>query len=314
MKIYDAKNIPIQTIVEHLGGTFSHKGKAGEMWFYSPLRPTEKTASFRINEHTNKWYDFGHVAASHNIKTVAIGAGGDVIDLWCDCHFTDRREGVKAALKALEQFVYFVNSGMVYVRTNKTPDPSEPVQPRFQLLKLHEQIFYPQLKDELARRLIAKETAAPYLRQAFIQDTKNLTRKMNGFAWFNDKGGYEISIPNPKRGSNFKTAIAPKSITTIEGKDNTRAAIFESMWDFLTHLQMEKTFIPDCTTYILNSASLAFEAANATINRKDTIKTVTLFMQNDTAGINAMHQITAALEPHQFEIELKSFCIKITKT
>lgn len=307
MKIIDAKNIALQAVVEQLGGTFSHKGRTGELWFYSPLRPTEKTASFRINEITNKWFDFGHAAPAYTSKSGAIGAGGDIIDLWCDCHFIDRREGVKQALKGLEKFANFVSSGMISSHAHTKHEPVEPAEPRFKILKLHEEIFYPQLKDELARRKISKETAAPYLRQAFIKDTKNPTRKINGFAWHSDKGGLEISIRNHNTGRSFKTVIGPKAITTVQGLNTQKVDIFESVFDFLVHLQMHQTTRPDCLTYIMNSALLTSQIVNKLISQSDTIQTIHLFMQNDPAGQKALNQITSELEPYPFTIGVKDF-------
>jgi hypothetical protein len=298
-----AKEISIEVVTEALGGVFSHKGRANEFWYFSPFRPSEKTASFRINKSTNRWYDFGHTKPSYSAGKAGIGSGGDAMDLWCDVNFIDRRTGMKEALRYLEKFASHSSTDFMFAKTERPKELLQQPEPsRFKIIKLHDNIFYPQLKDELARRCISAKTAASYLKQVFLQDAENPDRKINGFAWANDKGGYEVSIPNLQKGSNFKTAIAPKAITTVEGEDLSKAAVFESMWDFLTHLEMQKLTVPHCLTYVMNSTKMVSELIETVIAQKDTLKTAILYSQNDTAGTNAMHEIAAALEPHGFEI------------
>ena len=67
MNIKDAKQI---RIVEYLRiiGYSPVNVKGHQYWYLSPFRD-EKTASFKVNDAINEWYDFG------------ISAGGDLIDL-----------------------------------------------------------------------------------------------------------------------------------------------------------------------------------------------------------------------------------------
>jgi hypothetical protein len=103
--ITQAKSIPLQKLVEHLGGRYSHPDRKGDHWYFSPLRPEEKTASFKINEKRNTWHDFG---LSNTFAHQNQGSGGDIVDLWRDYNFLDRRLGIPQALQGLEQLGQFV--------------------------------------------------------------------------------------------------------------------------------------------------------------------------------------------------------------
>lgn len=293
MKIDDAKAIPLSLVVETLGARFARKGRRGELWYHSPFRPDERTASFKIDEITNRWHDFGLTNDSRK-------SGGDIIDLWCDYHNIDRKSGVKDALTDLERFSNSVKSSfskntLQVTRLKKEHQPS-PTEPRFKILKLHNGLYFDSIKAEVARRKISLPLAAKYLKQVYLSDADKPDRKLNGFAFKNDKGGYEISIPNPHTGKSFKTSTTPKWFTTIPGKDESVACVFEGFWDFLTWMEMEKAVVPPNTAYVLNSVSFAGQFAQKILEEAGTLKTVKLYMDNDNSGRLAAIQIAEALE------------------
>lgn len=275
MRITEAKEIPLEIVVIAFGGTYSHtKGK--DMWFKSPLRPNERTASFKIDLSRNRWHDFGHAGGQ--------GAGGDILDLWCELHNLDRKTGIKQALEGLNIFhANPIQGNKAQILLPRRPITQEAEQPRFEIIKLSDRIFYPSLIAEINRRKIPMALADRYLKQAFIRDNKFPNRKLNGIAFANDKGGYEISIPNPKRGKSFKTSLIAKAPTTIEGADNTQAAIFEGFWDFLSWLAMTGQQQPDCLVYVLHSVSFVPMGLQQVIKER-TIQTVLCFFDNDMAG------------------------------
>lgn len=271
MRIIEAKQIPLETIVTALGGTYTHtRGKA--VWFKSPFRPGERTASFKVDLMSKRWHDFGHAGGQ--------GAGGDIIDLWCEAHNLDRRKDVKQALEGLSQF----QGNPIYINKQEITQPQVKEQPRFEIIKLHDRIKYQSLLNEINRRRIPLDLANRYLKQAWIRDNKYPSRKLNGFAFKNDeKYGWEISIPNPQKGKSFKTSISGKAPTTFMTGDQSRAEIFEGFWDFLSWLAMNNRIEPDCITYVLNSISFVSSIANKIIAGKN-IKTVIEFLDNDAAG------------------------------
>lgn len=294
MKISDAKEIPIQRLVEALGGRYSKSTKKGILWYHSPFRPDERTASFQIDEVKNRWHDFGLVSQSGS-------AGGDIIDLWCDYHHQDRKSGVKAALDGLSQF------GSVSNSMRSTPEktafkaiPKRQIiateEPRFKILKLHNGLFFDGIKEEVARRRISLPLASKYLKQVYLQDTENPDRKLNGFAFKNDKDGWEISIPNPATNKAFKTSTTPKWFTTIEGLDNSTICVFEGFWDFLTWMEMQKATIPPNKVYVLNSVSFTAYLVELLQANQSEIETIKLYSDNDDAGKQAAMIITEALD------------------
>lgn len=294
MKIADAKLIPVALLTEKLGGRYSHTDRKGDLWFFSPFRPDEKTASFKINEKLNKWHDFG---MSRTFAHQNQGSGGDITDLWCDYHFKDRRLGLPDALQALEQLSRFAGRGDGLQHQQRQEKPTVQNQtPRYKILKIADRITFPGLKDELQRRRISLKLANLYLKQGYILDIET-GKKYNGFLFENDKGGHEVSIPNPQRGECFKTCIDQKASTRILVSDEKNSAdVFEGFWDFLSWLEFKGILQPQNHSYILNSTSMVGEVCNKLIAFKETVKYVFLFMDNDEAGYQATHAIAEKLE------------------
>ncbi|WP_118976729.1 toprim domain-containing protein [Taibaiella koreensis] len=303
MNIEQANQIPIHRIVEYIGGTYSRKGRNGELWYFSPFRPEERTASFKVDERKNRWHDFGHVSASGV-------SGGDVIALWCEYYNLNRKVDAKEVLQALKGFSNVPD--LPAMRKEKkqqfrqqVDDATQIEEPRFKIIKLHQKIFFPALLEELSRRHITPAIANLYLKQVFLSDVENPDRKLNGFAFANYKGGYEISIPNLSTGKSFKTSTRPKTYTLIEGQDNGRAAIFEGFWDFLSDLEMQKITVPKCDTYILNSVSFWHEVAEEITKKESAVSSVLLYMDNDKAGDMATNNFAFEFAKHDILVGCK---------
>ncbi|OJW12508.1 toprim domain-containing protein [Mucilaginibacter sp. 44-25] len=296
MQINEAKNIPVEVLAEKLGARYSHTDRQGDKWYYSPFRPDEKTASFKINAKKNSWHDFG---ISNTFAHQKQSNGGDILDLWCDYHFKDRRFGIKEALEAVKSLV----SSSIKDDTDNTrllrakPANIKPTEPRYKIVDIDDRIYVQGLKEELSRRRIDLKLASLYLNQGRILD-KESGKKYTGFLFENDRHGYEVSIPNPKSGSSFKTCIGQKASTRILTiKEDTNAAdVFEGFWDFLTLLQLKGRMHPTNHSYILNSTSLVGEACEKIKAFEGQVKYVFLFMDNDEAGFLATHAIAANLE------------------
>lgn len=292
MNIQQAKRIPLKCLVEKLGGKFCHKDTHGSLWYFSPFRPDERTASFKIDEKTNKWHDFARINK--------VDAHGDIIDLWTDYHNLPRRDGasIKQALRSLKEILSHDTDTFLNIK-QRQQNASKTL--RYKLLKQPGKIWIDSLKKELARRNLSLAVVQGYLKQACIEDDKT-KKRYYGFALRNDKGGYEISIPNPYKQECFKTVVSPKAITTIRGGDDFNAYVFEGFWDALTWLAMNKDNLKIGTLYILNSTSLTTDLANQLIQSKNTVKHIFLFMDNDNAGLKAETTLLDRLEPYNFTI------------
>ncbi len=289
MNIKQAKQIPIQTIVQHLGGGESAQ-KGNEVWYYSPFRPDEKTPSFKVNLKLNTWYDFG------------CGKGGSTLDLWLDFKGLSRMDGqsIKKALAELETFSED-NQNSLTAFCEKPERKTKPTTARFTLIKNPSRIWLPSLKEELTNRGISYSLASKYLKQAYFRDNES-GKTLNGFAFKNDSEGWELSVPNPQRGSNFKTVIGKKAPTTFQNNLSNSVLVFEGFWDFLSFLEMSDISIPNCEFTILNSLSFVQQTAQNFIQRKNQVSKVLLFLDNDLAGENGTNLFAEILEPHGFTI------------
>jgi hypothetical protein len=300
MNIQQAKLIPLERVVQHLGGRFSHKGSVThETWWYSPFRPEEKTASFKIDQKTNKWHDFA--------RTEKRDAHGDILDLWADYHNLSRKDGaaIKNALQALRAFAEappHLQYPVTHIGRNQTCKQAAPSwkPERYKIIKPPGRIWIDSLKQEIARRGLSLATVQPHLKQAYILDTKT-SKTYNGFAFENDKGGYEISIPNPRKCETFKTTVKPKGITTFVPDRCKAVSVFEGFWDFYTWVQMNKG-LEEQGYIILNSTTNSKQATDYLIARKNIIKCVLLFMDNDPTGEKALSDMALSLEPQGFAI------------
>lgn len=295
MNIAQAKQIPLAKLVEHLGGIFSHTDNQGNLWYRSPFRPDERTPSFKIDVKTNKWHDFA--------RTNKIDAHGDTLDLWTDYHNLPRRgsNAIKQALASLRENFGSLDLLRVEKQERKKNHARILKPARYRLIKPPGKIWIDSLKIEVARRGLTLSITEPYLKQATIEDTKT-NKRYYGFAIRNDKGGYELSIPNPHKNECFKTAISPKAITTIQGNDPSSAYVFEGFWDCFTWLAMNRSQNKIPMLYILNSTSLVQELANKLITPNNTVQSIFLFLDNDAAGLKAQTRLLDLVEPHNFII------------
>ncbi len=303
MNITGARAIPLFVLVQHFGGKYSHTDGNKQEWYFSPFRPSEKTASFLINEQKQRWFDFGHVARSNGGN----GSGGDILDLWCDYHGKHRRNALNEALAALESFAgpgASQQHGQAYKRpqTRFAGDEKSATAGRFKIIKQHDRIFYGALITELQKRCISEPLANRYLKQVWLQDVVYPEKKQNGFAFRNDKSGFEISIPNPKKGTTFKTSIRPKAPTTYRTLVSNKVFVFEGMWDFLSWLEMQDTPEPEHNIVVLNSLSFCGEIVANIIAAKEQIETVILFLDNDEAGTKASHFMSEELNNAGFTV------------
>lgn len=166
MNIEHAKPTPLERLVERLGGKFSRKGTGSEQLYFSPFRPDERTASFKIDTKTNTWHDFA--------RTSKLDAHRDIIDLWTDYNNLPRRDGsaVKKALEALVQD--FGSMPPLKVREHHTAKAIETAAhpPRYRIMKAPGKIWLDSLKAEVSRRRLSLSIVQPYLKQALSKTRK----------------------------------------------------------------------------------------------------------------------------------------------
>ena len=254
-------NIKQQSIVDYLqqqGHSPQHiRGNA--YWYCSPLR-NEQTASFKVNTERNQWYDF------------ATGRHGNIIDLVCILQHCSIAEAMKHLSSASN--ISAVNSSTRIASSfsfGGTSIPATSPAHHMELISV-KPITHPKLLQYLAERGLKKSDVFSFLWEISYK-TSNKTFFALGFA--NDAGGWELRNPY------FKGCMAPKSISTIKGKDGQRLQIFEGFMDFLSWRKLHPEI--DVDSIVLNSLALLPKVIPLIIG----YTSIECFLDNDEAGRKA---------------------------
>ena len=227
--------------------------KAGNYWYKSMIRTKESTPSFKVDTKLNLWYDHG------------IGIGGNLIDLACHLFKSDNMRQIIREL--LETFSSFQPQNKIIIKTENAG---------IQLLDT-EKLTDENLIHYLQNRGIKKEIGEKYCQQI---DYVNAGKHYKSIGFRNTSGGYEL------RGEGFKSCIAPKDISFIDN-GKSKLSIFEGFIDFLSYLMLPEFEIQDCNYLVLNSLSFIGQIDNILTNH---IR-IYLFLDNDTAGLNAADKL-----------------------
>ncbi len=137
-------------------------------------------------------------------------------------------------------------------------------------------ITHPKLLQYLAERGLKKSDVFSFLWEISYK-TSDKTFFALGFA--NDAGGWELRNPY------FKGCKAPKSISTIKGKDGQRLQIFEGFMDFLSWRKLHPEINAD--SIVLNSLALLPKV----IPLVTSYTSIECFLDNDEAGRKALDQL-----------------------
>ncbi len=247
LDIQTAKQI---SLVELLAGLHFQptKVRGNDYWYLSPLRE-EKTASFKVNQKLNAWYDFG------------TGEGGSIIDFgmrYYHCSLSELLE-----ILGREHLPVITTSSFTHLQTE---------HPHAGLSILDVQaLYHPALIQYLQRRSITLSIAEEFCKQVHFQ--------IGGHNYFslgfeNNSGGYEL------RNTFFKGSSTPKDVTHINNH-TPQLTVFEGFFDFLSFRMInEKIQIPFTSSLILNSLAF-FERSRPLMEKYDQ---VLLLLDRDEAG------------------------------
>lgn len=253
MNTYQAKRIPLPTILAKLGCEQHHTAK-GELWYASPFRQ-ESEASFKINPDRNIWYDFG------------LGDGGNVLDFVMQYYHLST---ISEALRKLDNLEGWVA---------KAPAPPKPAKvtekdlgdsmsvSKVQPLQNSALIKY------LQGRGVNVDIARSYVQEIYY--TYNY-RHYFALAFQNRSGFYEMRNPY------YKGVSGHKDISIIPGTTDGEAMVYEGFMDCLSALTYYQTPTPAITAIVMNSAAMkdkTIEALTAMGVRK-----VHLYLDHDTSG------------------------------
>ncbi|MEI6060501.1 MAG: toprim domain-containing protein [Bacteroidota bacterium] len=255
MNIKEAKTIDMVDFLQKIGFTGTVKGTS--VLYCSPFR-NERTPSFRVDQDTNRFKDFG------------TGQAGDILDLVKEIYKTD----IAGALQILsnsnpDQYLSFSQA-------NSKPIAKEPgininrIQPIQEI----------GLLSYLSKRKIRLETATSYLQEAHYS-VKNYDFEFYSICFKNDKGGYEL------RNTKYKSCTSPKYYTSFLVPERNELNLFEGFFDALSFLEYNQVKSFSENTIVLNSLSLLDQvipllAKYAKIN---------LYLDNDQAGNDAVNKV-----------------------
>jgi len=271
-------NIKQQSIVDYLQqhGYSPQRIRGNAYWYCSPLR-NEQTASFKVNTGRNQWYDF------------ATGEHGDIIDLVCILQHCSIAEAMKHLLSASNTSA--VNSSTPIAPSfsfGGTSIPATSSAHHMELVSM-KPIMHPKLLQYLAERglkksdvLQEKSDVFSFLWEISYKISDNTFFAL-GFA--NDAGGWELRNPY------FKGCMAPKSISTIKGKDGQRLQIFEGFMDFLSWRKLYPEI--DADSIVLNSLALLPKVTPRTTS----YTSIECFLDNDEVGRKAFELLKRSC-PH----------------
>lgn len=229
-------------------------------WFRSPLRPTERTPSFKVCKRRNLWYDHG------------AGQGGNALDLACKLYGVSDVGRVSDLLRE--------GQGAVAVSDQSAPFAIPPSS-RLQIVSVGV-LKDPQLIDYLNRRRISLALGRQWLCEARYSVGPH---QWSALGFLNDLGGLEL------RSRAFKGCSAPKASTWIRvGSD--RLTVFEGFFDFLSWLTLREIERPDCDVVVLNSLSFARKVSVEVAG----YARVDSYLDNDTAGRTALTHFPGAVD------------------
>ena len=263
MNIKTAKNIRIIDFLNALG--YQHQRTFRDNHFYlSPLR-TEKTASMKVDNKLNLWYDHGSAQ------------GGTIIDLVIAMQKARTVSEALTFLKGLNLKIDSIfNDKREKIGYQMTTRESSVNIDKIQSLQDSKLLHY------LQQRSINIDTARKYLHEIHYSVDD---RKYKALGWLNNKGGYHLR-------SEFFKGCTSQDVSIVKAIDSNRenkiCMVYEGMFDFLSHLTLknEKEFKVDCI--ILNSLS----NLNKVIEWiKENKLTPSLLLDNDTGGQKATSKL-----------------------
>ncbi|WP_291051042.1 MULTISPECIES: toprim domain-containing protein [unclassified Empedobacter] len=238
-------------IVDYLAqqNIYPINNKQNVFWFLSPFR-NEKTASFKVDNSTNRFYDFGE------------GIGGTLIDL------ISKLENI--SIKEIIQ--KFNENSFSFQKQNDFQLEKIQTKNEYKILKLKEISSFP-LIQYLEERKLTLEIVNRYCKEIHYKLNQ---KTYYAIAFPNNQNGYEI------RNKYVKMCLVKKDISLIKNNQN-RLKIFESWSDFISYLFLfsNDEFLYDFL--ILNSIALLRKNIEL-INKYESIQT---YFDHDDAGKSA---------------------------
>ncbi len=261
MNIQQAKEISIIDYLNILDFE-PQKIQGNDYWYLSPFR-NEKTASFKVNNAKNLFYDFG------------VDTGGSIIDFgikYYDCSVSEFLGKLEGAFSFPPQKTANYNS--INIEKMDGPKNIGSYEPKnLETYKTKNIGNNKTITDYIHSRKISYQNAQRFLCEIYYQISG---KYYFGVGFKNDSNGYEV------RNKYFKGCIGKKDITYYRcGHDSL--TIFEGVFDFLSWVELKNSCQNNTDIIVLNSLALLTRTERLLHN----YKTIHFFFDNDEAGINA---------------------------
>ena len=240
------------------------KKVGNEHVFLSPLRDSDTSPSFSVNESLGCWYDHGS------------GKGGNIIDFglkyWPQLSFPEVLEKITATL------LLQPNQSAEVKRKRKAVK-----QPHYQILEIKDlgsnRVIQSYLENRgiwTAARGILKEV------YYYVEDAQKNRKQFFAAGWQNELGAWEV------RNVNFKGCIGHKAISFIPANPNN-LCVFEGFINYLSW-RTQEPFCDD-SILVLNSLSLIASA----ISKARSFANIATYFDNDPSGQAATTAFKTAL-------------------
>ncbi|MCU0440421.1 MAG: toprim domain-containing protein [Raineya sp.] len=221
-----------------------------EYWYNSPLHD-ERTPSFKVNEFTNTWADFG--LSGTNTAYMK----GNIID------FVMQYKN-KSFIEALQD----ISSVAKLELRPIVQEPSVEIEKQFEqkrkeasyLIQKEQPLQNKALLDYIKERKISEEVAKKYCKEVYWQyEGKDIPKHAFGISLKNESNALEVS------NRYGKYSLGAKDITVIKTQNehaqkNGAWIIFEGKYDFMAYMTEKKYHEPPSNVIILNSISLTQRA------------------------------------------------------
>lgn len=259
MNTKQAKAEPLPEFLGRLGFA-PVQVRGNDVWYKSPFRPNERTASFKIDRERNVWYDHG------------AGQGGTIIDFVGELHGTT---DISRILTIISDTLGNPAQAIVTMPSMVTRPKETPV------IESVADISDQALVAYLHERAIPIDLARLYLKQVGYRVGSQTYRAL-GFG--NDAGGFEV------RNASFKGSIGTKDITTLAREGSVSTAVFEGFFDFLSVLTHYKRDRATGNVMVLNSLALLSRGIERM--KADHIERVHAYFDHDEAGARGLHTLS----------------------
>lgn len=281
-------------------GCFPDRTEAGNLdWYKSPFRE-EKTASFKVDNNTNSYIDFGESMQYHDVIEL-IMRFNDIGAVSFDSKFSHLQKFSQAVLYLADMAGLIHNNGQAkskHIELNKPKNikQEKKQEPKIIINSVSELKTRSLIDYFVNDRKINKDVVENMLVEVRYSYPNKPEREYYSAGFQNRSKGYELRSPptnhNPK---GYKGGTHPKDITLIRGSSPTRSIdVWEGFTDMMTMLTLKGVTQPQNNTIVLNSTSLVSKALEYLIGyqeRRGDLKKVYAYVDNDTAGHETIHTL-----------------------